>query len=72
MVVPFLLEKLRNSSGISVVSELLVGRIFNCSHINGGILDLFWKFTIQELYSCVWLQKENILIYIYLGISDLF
>ena len=41
--------------------------IFNCSYINGGILYLFFlylKFTIQELYSCVWLQKENILTHI--------
>ena len=52
-----------------------VRRIFNRSLINSGILYLFClylKFTIQELYSCAWFQKENISIYLYLSISDLF
>ena len=41
----------------------------------GGILCLFClylKFTIQELNSCARFQKENILIYIYLSVGDLF
>ena len=64
-------------TGIDAHLVVVVGvrRIFNRSHINGGILYLFClylKFTIQELYSCAWFQKENILIYMYLSIRDLF
>ena len=64
---------------INFIDNSLVGvrRIFNriCNFDVFVILNLFClylKFTIQELYSCVWFQKETILIYIYLSIGDLF
>ena len=64
---------------INFIDNSLVGvrRIFNriCNFDVFVILYLFClylKFTIQELYSCVWFQKETILIYIYLSIGDLF
>ena len=64
---------------INFIDNSLVGvrRVFNriCNFDVFVILYLFClylKFTIQELYSCVWFQKETILIYIYLSIGDLF
>ena len=64
---------------INFIDNSLVGvrRIFNriCNFDVFVILYLFClylKSTIQELYSCVWFQKETTLIYIYLSIGDLF